>query len=840
VGGRRAAARILKVHEKQTVVLQEARLAESPQVVPRRGLEPPRCYPLVPETSASTNSATWAWVAAQLRGRLEGGAIYWRPPGLSTNTGGSPPPLRILMQRNRNRRSTSRTAQAAGRPRKAQRSLPDPETAVLHCLRSAARPLRLEQVAAALGPVSGAQAEEQLSALLRRGEVVLNRRGQYCLREQLPGLVVGTVQAQRNGDGWLLPDDASPQIYLPPQQMREVMHGDRVAARIEGPRFRGKPQGTIVEVLERRTREVVGRLHIESGVAYLTPDNPRITHRVLVPSSQTGAAQSGQVVIVELTQQPGRNLQPVGRVTRLLGEHGAPGMETEIAIHSHGLPYAFPPGALEEARAFGGRIPESAFAGREDLRGIELVTIDGEDARDYDDAVYCERSGAGWRLIVAIADVGHYVKPGSALDTEARERGTSVYFPNRVLPMLPEELSNGLCSLVPEEDRLCLCCELRVSDGGRITRSRFFEGVMRSSARLTYHDVGAFLERPAANHSPRLERLRERLLALHGVYRSFLRERTGRGALELDTPELKLKFDEQGRVAALLEQPRNDAHRLIEECMIAANIAAARFLDRHRMPTLYRVHGLPEIDRLETLRHFLREFGLWLPPAEDVRPEHLRDLLRKLGERPDALLISTAVIRSMPQAVYQPGNIGHFGLALEHYAHFTSPIRRYPDLVVHRGIRQVIEGGDPQDLVTWHGPFPVLGQDCSFRERRADEATRAAVAWLKCYYMQDRIGEEFPGIVSGVVDFGLFVQLEGLQVDGLLHVSALGQDYFARDRSGYRMVGRSSGKVYKLGDRVRVRVTNVSLDDRRIDFELAGVQEPARRVRRQRPAGRRR
>jgi len=597
----------------------------------------------------------------------------------------------------------------------------------------------------------------------------------------------------------------------------------------------------IVEVLERRTREVVGRLQVESGVAYLTPDNSRITHRVLVPQSQLGGAESGQIVIVEITQQPSRSAQPVGRVSRVLGDHGAPGMETDIAIHSHGLPFEFPEGVLAEAAAYGARIPESAVAGREDLRDTALVTIDGEDAKDYDDAVFCERTrGGGWRLIVAIADVGHYVAPGSALDVEARERGTSVYFPNRVIPMLPEALSNGLCSLVPEQDRLCLCCELRVSDDGRITRSRFFEGVMRSAARLTYREVGEFLERPGAKHAPRLEALRERLLALHGIYKSFIRHRSGRGALELDTPELKLKFDEAGRVAALVEQPRNDAHRLIEECMIAANVAAARYLDRHRVPTLYRVHGLPEVDRLETLRQFMREFGLWLPPAEEIKPEHLRDLLQKIGDRPDATLISTAVIRSMPQAVYQPGNIGHFGLALEHYAHFTSPIRRYPDLVVHRGIRQVLRGGEPDALVEWHGAFPVLGQECSFRERRADEATRGAVAWLKCYYMQERVGEEYDGIVSGVVDFGLFVQLDGLQVDGLLHVSALGQDYFMRDRSGYRIVGRNSGKVYKLGDRLRVRVANVSLDERRVDFELAGTEETQRRTRRSRPPGRRR
>ena len=333
--------------------------------------------------------------------------------------------------------------------------------------------------------------------------------------------------------------------------------------------------------------------------------------------------------------------------------------------------------------------------------------------------------------------------------------------------MLPEALSNGLCSLVPGEERLCMCCELRVSDKGVLSRTRFFEGVMRSAARLTYGEVGEFLERRDARPTARLQPLRERLLALHGVYRALTMARSGRGALELDTPELKLKFDSDGRIAAIVEQPRNDAHRLIEECMIAANVAAARFLDRHRMPTLYRVHGLPELDRLETLRQFLREFGLWLPPAADVRPEHLRELLQQIGDRPDATLISTAVIRTMPQAVYQPGNIGHFGLALDHYAHFTSPIRRYPDLVVHRGIRQVLRAGESADLLTWHGPFAALGQDCSFRERRADEATRSAVSWLKCFYMQEHIGREFDGIVSGVVDFGLFVQLEGLQVDGL-------------------------------------------------------------------------
>jgi ribonuclease R len=738
------------------------------------------------------------------------------------------------------RRTRSRKEPRRPATRGKQRLTATPEASLLHALRKAGRPLRLDELQSMLGPTAASQLEDVAARLVRRGDVVQNRRGQYCLREQLPGLVVGTVSAHRNGDGWLMPDDASAAVYLPSQQLREVMHGDRVAVRVEGPGFRGRPQGSIVEVLERRTREVVGRLHVEAGVAYVVADNPRISQRVLVPVAALGGAESGQVVIVEITQPPSRNTQPAGRVTQVLGDHGSPGMETEIAIHSHNLPNEFPAEVTAEAEAYGTVIPADALAGREDLRSVELVTIDGEDARDFDDAVWCERATGGWRLVVAIADVGHYVRPGTPLDREARERGTSVYFPNRVLPMLPEALSNGLCSLVPHQDRLALCCELRVREDGRITRSRFFAAVMRSAARLTYREVGAFLERPAARHDARLEALRDRLLALHGVYRSLTRARTGRGALELDTPELKLKFDAEGRVAALVEQTRNDAHRLIEECMIAANVAAARFLDRHRVPTLYRVHGLPELDRLETLRQFLREFGLWLPPPADVRPEHLRDLLASLGDRSDANLISTAIIRSMPQAVYQPGNIGHFGLALDHYAHFTSPIRRYPDLVVHRGVRAVLDERDPREIVEAHGPLPVLGQDCSFRERRADEATRAAVAWLKCYYMERHIGDEFDGIVSGVVDFGLFVQLEGLQVDGLVHVSGLGQDYFSRDRSGYRIVGRHSGRVFRLGDRMRVRVTNVSLDERRVDFELADAPERERGNRRRRAPARRR
>src|SRR5688572_23064351 len=580
-------------------------------LVPRRGLEPPRCYPLVPETSASTNSATWARVRRAASAALEAAQFTGGPGHCQRILAAENAAWKHMKKHREQRRRRDAAPRRTGPPRT---RLPRPN-AVLTVLRGAGRPLRLEELKSALGPASAAQAEELLETLVRAGEVVVNRRGQFCLREQLPGLVVGTVSANRNGDGLLLPDDGTPPVFLAAQQMREVMHGDRVAVRVEGSGYRGRPQGSIVEVLERRTREVVGRLHVEAGVAYLVPDNPRMTHRVLVPSGGLGAARSGQVVIVELSGQPGRNTQPVGQVSRVLGDHGAPGMETDIAIHSHGLPFEFPEPVLAEAARYGVQIPQDAIAGRTDLRELALVTIDGEDARDFDDAVYCEAVKGGYRLVVAIADVGHYVRPGTPLDAEARNRGTSVYFPNRVLPMLPEALSNGLCSLVPGEERLCMCCELRVSDKGVLSRTRFFEGVMRSAARLTYGEVGEFLERRDARPTARLQPLRERLLALHGVYRALTMARSGRGALELDTPELKLKFDSDGRIAAIVEQPRNDAHRLIEECMIAANVAAARFLDRHRMPTLYRVHGLPELDRLETLRQFLREFGLWLPPA---------------------------------------------------------------------------------------------------------------------------------------------------------------------------------------------------------------------------------
>lgn len=729
------------------------------------------------------------------------------------------------MKRTKSKRN--KTSDRVRTPRRSKRGnggpRPTPE-AVLGVLHGAGQPLVLEALAARLGGPSGRLRGELvaiLDELIRTGQVIRNRRDEYCLRERL-GLLVGVVSGHRDGYGFVHSEDRSqPPVFLSHRQMQQVIHGDRVAARIVGQDRRGRPEGVIVEVIERHTQEIVGRLYDEEGVCFVIPDNPRIGHRVLVPRQQLHGAKAGQIVLLKLIEQPSRTAQPLGHVSRVLGEHAAPGMETEIAIHSHGLPFEFPPQTLREAEKFGHSVSAAAKRNREDLRALPLVTIDGEDARDFDDAVYCEPRKDGWRLLVAIADVGSYVASGSALDDEAVNRATSVYFPNRVIPMLPEALSNGLCSLNPHVDRLCMVCEMNVNAHGKVTRSRFFEGVMRSAARLTYTEVAGFLAKPDPEHYPTAAGVGAQLHALHAVFRVLYAARLARGALDFDAPELKVRFDGKGRIAAFVEQSRNDAHRLIEECMIAANVEAAKFLAKHRIPTLYRVHGAPEEDRLEQLRQFLKSFAISLPHDRAPTPQDLSAVLRRVADNEEARLIETVVVRSMPQAVYQPNNIGHFGLSLQHYAHFTSPIRRYPDLIVHRGIRHVLRGGSAKELPEWARDIEALGQACSMKERRADETTRDAMSWLKCQYMQDKIGQEFDAMVTGVVDFGLFVQVKGMQIDGLVHVSALGSDYFTRDASGYRLVGARSKRVYRLGDHLRVRLINVIIDERKVDFELA-------------------
>jgi ribonuclease R len=662
--------------------------------------------------------------------------------------------------------------------------------------------------------------DKRLAAMVRDGQLLRNRRDEYLLLERV-AVVSGQVMGHRDGFGFLVPDDGSDDLFLPPGQMRGVMHGDRIAARVVGVDARNRKEAAVVEVLERRTRQVAGRFHLEHGVGFVEPDNRRISQRVVIPARDRGGAAHGALVVAELVQPPSQHAEAIGRVTRVLPEEGVAQTAVELAIASHQLPHEFPVAAVREARRHGKALDAGTLGERLDLRGIPLVTIDGEDARDFDDAVYAEPNRAGWRLIVAIADVSHYVRPGTALDEEARLRATSVYFPNRVIPMLPEELSNHLCSLMPDVDRACMVAELAVSRDGKVTRPRFYAAVMRSAARLTYtRAAAALIERLPEARAGMSEGVLASLESLYEVYRALRRWRDVRGALDFESAEVKVVVGEDGKVAELRSYPRNDAHRLIEECMIAANVEAAGFLKKHKMPALYRVHAQPDVERILELKRFLATRGLLLETDGEMDPMKLARLLKQVQGRPDAAMLEGMIIRSLAQAVYQPENIGHFGLALGEYAHFTSPIRRYPDLLVHRAIRHALAGGTPEGFEHPAREMEALGQECSMRERRADEAARDVVTFLRCEYMLERVGESFDGVVTGVTAFGLFVQLEGMQVDGLVHVATLGRDYYRFEEDRRALVGERSGQRFTLGDRLRVRVTRVDPSERKIDFEL--------------------
>ncbi len=688
-------------------------------------------------------------------------------------------------------------------------------------LGSAARPLGFDALAALLvirEPGLRDALAKRLGAMARDGELLVNRANEYCLVERLP-VVVGTVSGHRDGFGFLVPDDGGDDLFLPYREMRMLFHGDRAAARLNGRDERGRPEGAIAEVLERRTTQVAGRFSLEGGVGFVTPDNRRISQRVVVPREAAGPARHGNLAVVEITEQPGRNRDPVGRVLRVLSEEGGADAAIELAIASHGLSHAFPPEALAEARACGESVPASARAGREDLRGMALVTIDGEDARDFDDAVFAEPTAAGFRLVVAIADVSHYVRPGMALDAEARRRATSVYFPSRVLPMLPEELSNQLCSLMPDVDRLCMVCDMQVTRAGAVSKSVFYAAVMRSAARFTYTRIAAHLGRNEPLARGPQARLAPVVDCLHQVYLALRKQREKRGALDFEAPEVKVLVDAAGNPTDIREYPRNDAHRLIEECMIAANVEAAGFLKKRRLPALFRIHGKPDEDRIEELKRFLSMRGVHLDIGGELKPARLAKALAGIAGRPDAAVLENAIIRSLPQALYQPLNIGHFGLALAEYAHFTSPIRRYPDLLVHRGIRHALGGGTAANFAHSAREMETLGTDCSLRERRADEAARSVVAWLKCEYMRPRVGQEFEAVVTGVTDFGLFVQLKAMQVDGLVHVTALPADYFHFHERDRTLVGERTHLRFSIGDELRVRLVRVNSSERKIDFE---------------------
>ena len=659
----------------------------------------------------------------------------------------------------------------------------------------------------------------RLRAMEREGQIMRNRKGAVCVVEKLD-LIKGRVQGHADGFGFLIPDDGGTDLFIGPGEMHKVLHGDRVMAREIGVDRRGRPEAGIVEVLARANQRVVGRLHDEHGVLFVVPEDKRISQDMLIAKGASSGAEAGQVVTVEIIEQPSKHAQPIGRVVEVLGRYADPGMEIEIALRKHDLPHVFSPEVEKLCKRFSPDVGNKEYAGRKDLRRLPLVTIDGETAKDFDDAVYCESRGGEFKLFVAIADVSHYVKPGDALDQEALARGNSVYFPRRVVPMLPEVLSNGLCSLNPNVDRLAVVCEMEIDADGEIGDYRFYPAVFRSHARLTYTEVWDLLQHPQGESARHGHKLFPHLGMLYKLYKVLAKAREKRGAIDFETIETQMVFDPQGKIERILPVKRNDAHRLIEECMLAANVCASDFLKQHGQKTLYRVHEGPTPEKLEALRGFLKEFGLQLGGSDNPHASDYAKLLMQTRNRPDAQLLQTSMLRSLQQAMYSPDNVGHFGLAYESYTHFTSPIRRYPDLLVHRAIKAVLNGKTYNP-----GNWNELGVHCSQTERRADDATRDVEAWLKCYYMQDKINECYTGTVSAVTGFGIFVALDDIYIEGLVHISELGSDYFHFDAGKQLLRGERTGQKYRLGDRVRVKVVRVDLQSSKIDFVLDDAAE---------------
>lgn len=709
---------------------------------------------------------------------------------------------------------------------------------ILQIIRDQNSPMSREEIFAALG----ISEEEQQEAMRRRlramendGQLVFTKRKCYALPEKLD-LLKGMVIGHREGFGFLQVEGKKEDFFIPNVQMQKVMHGDYVLAQANGFDRKGRPEVRIVRVLEANKKQIVGRFFLEQGIGYVVPDDSRITRDILIPDNARLGARMGQVVVVELHPRTVPFFQPIGKITEILGENMAKGMEVEIAIRKHDIPHVFPSAVEKQLKKWDEDVPEEAKRGRVDLRDLPLLTIDGEDARDFDDAVFCQKQGKGWKLWVAIADVSYYVRPKSALDTEAYNRGNSVYFPNRVVPMLPEKLSNGLCSLNPQVDRLCMVCEITLSAKGKMTDYRFYEAVMNSHARLTYNKVAKILEKDTAL-CERYASLVPHLQDLHDMYQALVKARQQRGAIEFETIESKFIFNALGRIERIDPVVRNDAHKIIEECMILANIASANFMAKHQEPALYRIHAVPSEEKLTAFRSFLAECGLSLSGGNKPTPTDYAQLLEQIKPRPDHELIQTMLLRSMSQAVYSADNIGHFGLALEEYAHFTSPIRRYPDLTLHRGIKYLLakQKGSKRKTTDTGGyhyqldEMDVFGAHCSSTERRADDATREVADWLKCEYMQDHVGEEFDGVISSVTGFGFFVRLNDLFIDGLVHISGLANDYYLFDMPKQRLIGENSGMIFRLGDAVKVRVEAVSLEQKQIDFSLISSERKPKR-----------
>ena len=706
--------------------------------------------------------------------------------------------------------------------RKYENPIPSRE-AILTLLEQAGKALKAEQIARQLHIREDQfiALERRLGAMVRDGQLIQNRKGAFGVAARMD-LKAGRVLAHPDGFGFFRPDEGGEDVFLSPKQMRKVLHGDRVLVAITGVDRRGRPEGAIVEVLEHVNQQLVGRYEEEDGVTFVVPDDKRIIRDIIIPPEKRGKARVGDMVLVRILRQPSEHRRPTGEVVEVVGKPGDPGMAVELSILSHGLPLGFPDEVLAEAATFADTVPEEDWQGRVDLRELPLMTIDGADARDFDDAVFCRPEGRGWKLWVAIADVASYVMPDSSLDREAYARGTSAYFPNKVVPMLPEKLSNGLCSLNPHVERLCMVCEMRVNGKGVVETYEFYPAVMRSCARLTYSQVDAALHgRETGEENPAAAQL-EHLRNLHALYEAFASERQQRGALDFDSHEVQFIFDDAGHLLDLKPAHRNVAHRMIEECMIAANVCAAKLLDKVKIPAPYRNHEPPPASKLEDLVTFLHSMGLKFPArGKQPTPQDFAAVLEQAKGREDFRLIQMVLLRSQSLAVYSAKNLGHFGLGLTHYTHFTSPIRRYADLLVHRALHWHCGGLEGRQYIYTHDQIERMAEHCSQRDRTAEEASREAEERLKCLWLADKVGEVFDGQITGVTSFGLFVELDDTLISGLVHVTSLPNDYYHFDPVQHRLGGERSGRVYRLGDRVRVQVMRVDVEDRKIDFNLS-------------------
>jgi ribonuclease R len=694
--------------------------------------------------------------------------------------------------------------------------------AIMAFLREAGRPLARKQLAEAFAirdPEQRRALGRRLKAMTRDGQLMRNRRGSYGLIEKMD-LIKGRVIGHADGYGFVVPDEGGKDLFLSARQMRSVLNGDRVLVREVSVDKKGKREGSLVEVLERANDQLVGRYYEDKGIAYVVPDNKRLSQDFLIPPNEKNNAKHGQYVVVEILHQPEKHRQPIGKILNIIGDGLDGSMAVDIAVRSYELPFEWPDAIEEEIKGLTDEIVPDDIENRKDIRDIPLVTIDGADARDFDDAVYCEKEGNGWRLLVAIADVSHYVKNKTALDNEARNRGTSVYFPDRVIPMLPEILSNGLCSLKPEVDRYSLVCELNIDAKGKVKRSSFFKGIIQSVARLTYDEMASIVVDKDKNARKKRGDLVRHLDHLFQLYQLLHAERRKAGLIEFSSMESYFEFNDEGHIESIHQLERNEAHRLIEEMMLSANVAAGEFLQKHEIHGLYRIHETPKIEKLENVRSLLSQLGLSLGGGEEPTSKDYAKLMTVIQQRDDAPMLETILLRSMPLAAYSMINEGHFGLGFPTYAHFTSPIRRYPDLMVHRAIEHIITGNAPETFEYSKQAMFELGEHCSMTERRAEEASRDSIQRLKCAYMEDKVGETFEGMVSSVTSFGLFVVLDDIYIEGLIHISNLPVDYYHHDEITHTLRGERGGKVFKLGQRLKVLLTKVDMDERKIDFEL--------------------